>query len=811
MLRNYFKIAFRKIWTQRFYAFTNIIGLAIGISSCLLITLLVLDEVSYDSYHDNAEAIYRVFGRLSMNGDYSEFAQTSSLLADALVSEVPEVVDAVRFRYYGARLVRREESVQTFNEPLVTYVDHSLFDIFTFPLIHGDPQTVLTQPNTLVLTATTAEKYFGNTNPVGQTMVLDNNETFVVDGVCEDIPANSHFHYDVFLSLEGLPEIQNDIWLNSNYYTYFLARPNSDAAQLQAKVDAIHRKHADPEMKQFTGTSLEEFEAAGNFVKYQIQPLKSIHLNSDLMAEHEANGNKAYVWIFSAIALFLLLIACINFMNLATASSMHRAKEVGMRKILGSKKQGLIGQFLFESILMSAIAFSIAILLTNLLMPYFNNLTGKDLTLPLFHPLFFVSTLFGIIIVGLLAGSYPAFFLSAFDPLKVIKGNNLKVGSGIWLRRVLVTAQFTISIILMIGTGVIYNQLRYIQNTRIGFDKEHVLVLNAGSYPQSFESLKNQLNALPEVKSSSVTCYLPIAERACRGHNTFWEEGKNPGKEGLNIDSWETDFNYAATFGIELTEGRYFSTTFTTDSTAVVINEAAAEAFGWEDPIGKRLQFYVSPPAEDIATYTVIGVLKNFNHDNLRTAIDPMAITLAGDSPSTISLRFDATTGVENFIQKVQDIWEAGAAGMPFDYSFLDERFNRMYESEQRLGRVFIIFAGLAIFIACLGLFALASFSAERRKKEISIRKVLGASVPNLVGQLSKEFIQLVLIALLIATPIAWYFMQKWLQNFAFHDDIQLWIFAATGILAIGIALLTVSFQSFKTAFANPIDSLRNE
>ncbi|MEM0992070.1 MAG: ABC transporter permease [Bacteroidota bacterium] len=808
MLQNYLKIAWRKIWTQRFYAGINILGLAIGIACCLLISLFVLDELNYDSFNEKADRIYRITMDLKMNGQVQEFAVVTSRLKDAVVSEIPEIETAGRFRSTGQWLVRKEGVVQNLRETKAIYADAEVFDIFTIPLLQGDPNQILQEPNTLVLSQSAAERYFGTANAVGEILILDNEESYRVDGVYEDLPSNSHFHYDFFLSMEGLEEVKNDIWLDNNFFTYFLLKPNAATDNIAAKINEIFRNNARAQMNEFSGSdnAFEEFESAGNSVTYDIQFLKSIHLDSNLIPEHEPNGSRAFVWIFSAIALFILMIACINFMNLSTARSANRAKEVGMRKVLGSQRSNLIGQFLAESTLMSAIAFIFAIGICLLVMPAFNDLTDKTLSIPFIHPLFIAAVLTGIAGVGLLAGSYPAFFLSAFDPLKTIKGKLQQGSKSGRLRQILVTSQFSISIILMIGTGVIYNQLKYIQNQRLGFDKEQVLILNTFGYSNSFESLKNQIEVLPEVNSTTASCFLPAFGKFCRNNVEFWETGKNPNTDSQTIQWWSGDYDYLQTLGIELKTGRFFEEQFSTDTTAVVLNEAAVRAFSLENPIGSRLQ---NDP--NMKPLTVIGVIKNFNFNSLRDEITPLVMTLNTESDSRLAIRVEAGTNMGNFISKIENIWQQNAPSEPIDYTFLDESINQVYESEQRLGTIFLLFAGLAIFIACLGLFALVAFTAERRKKEISIRKTLGASVSNLVSLLSKEFLILVIVALIISIPIAYYAMYQWLQSFAYRIKLQWWVFALAGVVAIGIALLTVSFQSVKAALANPVKSLRSE
>jgi putative ABC transport system permease protein len=808
MLNNYIKIAWRQLRAQPFYSLVNIGGLAIGISACLLIALLVQHELSYDRFNEQAGDIYRLAEDLKFNGEQKKYAFSPSLLSDALISEVPEVIDAVRFRTYGPRLLRKDGTVQNVQEDRVTHVDHQLFDIFTIPITDGDAETVLKEPNTLVLTASAAEKYFGNSSPVGQNMILDNRKTYRVDGVCEDIPVNSHFHFDVFLSTAGLDELQNTMWLSNNVNTYLLTRLGTDQDALTQKVNAVFHQHAEPDLQDLAGMSIAEFEAAGNFIRYDLQPLTSIHLQSNLVGEHEVNGNLTYVWIFVAVALFILLIGCINFMNLSTARSAHRAMEVGMRKVLGSGKKELVRQFLTESTLMTTIAFGLAIGISYLLLPAFNELTDKTLRIPITDPIFLSSIGIGVVAIGLLSGSYPAFFLANFKPLKVIKGKGSTLTGGTQIRRVLVTAQFTISIVLMIATGVIYKQLQYMQKERLGFEREQVMILDANSLPGSIESLQNELEVLPEIQHLTATCYLPV-DSYCRNGNAVWEKGKNPATDGVNTSYWYTNYGYIETLGMSMAEGRFFSEDYASDSTAIVVNEACVSAFGWDDPLNKQIQVYQG--TDEVLTLSVIGVVKDFNYDNLRSSIEPLVLQLDTDASSKLIMRFDAQAGVRTFVEKVKNIWEATAPGLPFQYSFLDAQFDAMYEADQQLGQVFTIFAGLAIFIACLGLLALAAYTSERRKKEIGVRKVLGASIGQLVALLSKEFILLVAIALVLAIPIAWYGMHRWLENFAYRVTMSWWLFALAGMLAVSIALLTVSVQSIKAALANPVKSLKRE
>lgn len=811
MLRNYLKITWRNLSKQRFYAGINILGLAIGVACCLLISLYVWDELSYDSYNEKADRIYRVTSDINFGGKRTAYAVAQAPLAKTLREEVPEVETSCRFRNWGSFLVRREGHTQNFKEERVTWADHEVFDVFTIPIVDGDPKTVLKEPGTLMLSESTAYKYFKTENPIGQTLILNDDDPFKVVGVYKDIPANSHFHYDILLGMEGLEESKSQVWLSHNFITYAVATPGTDPKIIEGKIEKLFKKYGGPQVKQFTGATIEEIESHGEGAWYTLMPLRRIHLHSNLVAEHEPNSDVAYVWIFSAIALFILAIACINFMNLATARSANRAKEVGMRKVLGSLRKDLIGQFLTEAIAMSAIAFIVSLVLSRIAMPYFNQLTGKKLDLPLGSPGFIAALAIGMLLTGLLAGSYPAFYLSAFQPMSVLKGR-LKMGarSG-WLRNGLVVFQFAISLILIIGTGVIYRQLNFIQNKRLGFNKDQVLILD-DTYVlrDKFKAFKNSLEAMPEVKSATSTCYLPV-NTSCRDEETLYPEGKSPDDSSVSLQNWWVDYDYLKTLGMEMKEGRFFSRDFGSDSTAMILNEAAVKKFGFEQPIGQRIVKYVNNELTETSTFTVIGVVKDFHFQSLRSNIDALCMYLNDNATGMMSIRFDPSTGTSGVVEKVRKNWESVAGDQPMDFTFLDDRFRDMYHSEQRLGTIFIVFAGLAVFIACLGLLALAAFTAERRTKEIGIRKVLGATTSNIIVLLTTEFTRWVLVASLVAIPLAYLGARKWLQHFAYQTQLSWWIFAIALGVAILVAILTVSFQAIKAAVSNPVESLRAE
>ncbi len=809
MFQNYLKIALRNLQKQRFYAGINILGLSIGVACCLLISLFVWDEWNYDSFNEKADRIYRVHSDINFGGKREIYAVAQAPLAQALREEVTGVEASCRFRGYGSWLIRREGTTQNFNEDRAVWAEPQVFDVFTLPLKYGDPASQIKEPNTLAMSVSAARRHFGEVDPVGQNLILNNETTYKITGVFEDIPVASHFHYDFLLSMAGLEEAKSPIWLSHNFQTYFVLKPGSDPKEVEAGINAMFKKYAGPQVKQALGTTLEEIEAQGSWARYTLMPLRDIHLKSSLVAEHEPNSDIAYVWMFSAIALFILLIACINFMNLSTARSSNRAKEVGIRKVLGSVKKNLVGQFLTEALLMSCIAFAIAILLALVAMPYFNQLTGKELLLPISSLGFVGALLAGALFTGLLAGSYPAFYLSAFKPIEVLKGK-LQAGmrSG-WLRHSLVVFQFAISVLLIVGTLVIYQQLHFIQNKRLGFNKEQVFMLyDTYVLKEKFEGFKNELAALPEVKSVSTSCFLPI--NSCRSDNSVGQEGKDAGQGSLNMQCWQADYDYLNTLGIEMKEGRFFSKEFSTDSLAVVLNETAVKKFGYANPIGQRVWRFADQDLKEKITYTVIGVVKDFHFENLREGIGPLGFFLDPNADGMLSMRFDASD-VNGFMEKVKAKWDSHSPGQPFDYAFLDDRFTQMYQSEQRLGNIFMVFAGLAIFIACLGLLALAAFTAERRSKEIGVRKVLGASTGNIVTLLTSEFTRWVVLANLIALPLAWWGAKRWLQSFAYRSEVNWQIMAFALVIILAIALLTVSFQSIKAALANPMKSLRSE
>jgi len=807
MLKNYLKVAIRNLWKNKSFSAINIFGLAIGIGTCLLITLYVLDELSFDRFNKNSARIYRANVDLKFGGAEQKFAVNCAPLAFTMVKDYPQIENAVRFRNYGPSVVKKGN--QNIQEQNVIYTDSTIFDVFTIPIIAGNPKKALTEPNSVVISESIAKKYFGKTDVLGKQLLFDNRKLYAVSGVIKDIPQNSHFHYDFFISLAGDPYSREDNWLSFNFNTYLLLKQGTDPKVIQAKFDEILKKHIFPQAESIMHITADEFKKSGNYINLNLTPLTDIHLKSDRIGELSANSSMQTVYIFSAIAIFILLIACVNFMNLSTARSANRAKEVGVRKVLGTRRSDLINQFLTESVLLSLISFIIALAISLLLLPFFNQLASKHFTLsPFAHPLLLPLLFLFAVAVGLLAGSYPALYLSAFKPIEVLKG---KLGAGFkssYFRSSLVVFQFFISIFLIIGTIVIFRQLNYIQNKKLGFNKEQVLTIkHTYVLDKNAEVFKDEVLKLPGVKSATVSGYLPVP--SSRSDNPFFPEGEIDNKKAVAMQNWSIDYDYINTLGMEMLHGRNFSKAFATDSNSVIINETAARLFGYQNPVGKKISKLIDINSTSMKNYTVIGVVKNFHFASLRENIGALCMVL-DKSTDAVSFRL-STNNIAGTVKNVEAIWKKLAPGEAFTYSFLNEDFNAMYASEQRTGKIFIVFALLAIFIACLGLLGLVTYAAEQRTKEIGIRKVLGASVSNIAGMLSKDFLKLVIIAAFITFPVAWWVMNKWLQDFAYRINISWWIFIVAGLVAVLIALITVSFEAIKAAVSNPVKSLRTE
>jgi putative ABC transport system permease protein len=795
MFQNYLKTALRSLKKNKGFTLINIFGLTLGLSICLLIVFYVVDELSYDRFNTKADRIFRVNSNIKFGESTLSFAQAGAPMAATLVREFPEVEKAVRLSIiHGTHFKKGDVRVL---ENGGVYSDPGIFDVFTLPMIEGDPATALATPNSIVLTESMAKKYFNDTHVIGRTLTLDDSRIRAVTGVIKDIPRQSHFNFDFFLSMTSLPDARSIYFNAINTNTYLLLRPGADHKKLASKFPALLRKVL---AAQPGGWDMDAFEKSGNYFRMDLTPLTDIHLRSDRARELGANSDIQYIYIFSAIALFILLVACINFINLSTARSANRAREVGVRKVLGSSRRWLIAQFLSESMIVTLVATILAILTAWLLLPVFNRLSGKELVVTVHTIRWLLPALLGIILfVGLLAGSYPAFFLSSFQPIEVLKGRLTAGFKGAGIRGFLVVFQFSVSIFLIIGTQVIYHQLHFIQKKDLGFNRNQVLIVkNVESIPNP-QLLKQEVKQLPGVTNATLSSFLPTGKKR-------WPNFVSTATTDVNVDFWPVDEDYIATLGMTLVRGRSFSRQFTTDSTAMVINEAAAAMMGFAaDPLNKKI--YIGVHRKE---YTVIGVVKDFNFSSLRDHITPLVMMLDRPDQNALSIRVN-TANLPALMARVEDKWNKLSGRQQFEYSFMDQDFDALYRAEQRMGQLCVVFTSLAILIACLGLFGLSIYAAEQRNREIAIRKVLGAEVPGLVAMLSRDFLKWVVLSILIATPLAWFFLQKWLQSFAYRDTIQWSVVVTAALGALLIAFLTVGYQSIKAALSNPIESLRAE
>jgi putative ABC transport system permease protein len=805
MLQNYFKIAWRNLLRNRAFSAINIVGLAIGLASCMLISLYVLDELSFDRYNDKADQIVRVVFKGTMQGGKINESHVMPPTGPALKADYPEVLEATRIRQAGRPKILIGEKL--FKDDDMAFVDANFFKVFTLPFIKGNEKNALTEPNTVVLTKETAKKYFGSEDPVGQLISFKDSPTpFKVTGVSKEVPHNSHFHYSIFSSMASLEEAKSTSWMQSEFFTYLLLQKGYDYKKLEAKIPQTVEKYMGPQIQKAMGLTMAEFRKTGNDLGLFLQPLTDIHLRSDFVYDTGKSGDIKYVYIFGAVAAIMLVIACINFMNLSTAGASKRAREVGVRKVMGSKKQELIWQFLLESILLTSISLVLATTLAFLFLPLFNELSGKELTLqtsslPQLVP---AILLFGLV-VGILAGSYPAFFLSSFKPIAILKGKFTAGKGSIGLRSGLVVVQFCISIILIIGTAVVFQQLRYIQNKKLGYNNEQVVVLDTWPLQNNQEAFRNELKQDTRIGGISTSGYVPAGDSYNNNYLIYPDEQSTTLVKSIR---YEVDAHYIPTLGMELAYGRNFSGEFGNDSAGVILNETAASMLGWDKNALDHTISRFSSEGEK-STYRVIGVVKDFHFRSLHERITPLVMTLTRDAG--ISIIKIQTKDVNGVLASMKAKWDKFKPDNAFEYSFLDERFNNTYKAEQKTGQILGIFSALTIFVASLGLFGLATFTAQQRTKEIGVRKVLGASVISVTALLSGDFLKLVGIAIIIAMPVAWYGMNQWLQNFEYKTEISFWTFILAGVLSVAVALFTVSFQSVKAALTDPVKSLRSE
>lgn len=803
MFKNYLKIAYRNLVKHKSYSLLNIFGLSLGITCCILIFAYIGYELSYDGYHKNADNIFRIVSRRSVSGQTSELAISPAPVGPTMVEELPEVVDAVRFSPTVKRVFAYQD--RTFFEEGVLYVDQSVFNVFSFELIEGDPETALEVPFTMVFTEKTAQKYFGDKSPVGKNIKWDNKFNYRVTGVVKDPPPNSHFTFNALASFSTFIKYDPRIgsWNGGNFQTYLLLEENTDLEKFEQKMKGFHEKYLGPALKE-RGIELEAY----------LQPLKSIHLHSHVQYELGDNSDIRLIYAFWAIAVIILLIACINFMNLATARSAGRAKEVGMRKVLGAQRTKLIVQFLGESFVFAVLSLGLAVLLAQAFFPYFSGLADKAISLDSFDAPYLYAVLAAVVLfVGFLAGSYPAFYLSAFKPISALRGHVPEGSKSSRFRSILVVFQFALSIILIICTIIVFNQHEYMQKKNLGFNKKNLLAvaIQNDEVRIGLESFKQELLNINGVENGGLSSMVP-------GEMYLFSIGTYP--EGyardqtVRMDNFLVDYGFLDTFEIEVVKGRGFSKEITTDFTdAVMINETAARNFGWDDPLGKTIEI---PSDGGLARKIVIGVFKDIHQRSLYSVVEPTVIQYIGTEGAIenrarrLTLRLSSGDLAET-MAKIEQKWKETFPNHPYYSFFIDEFFDGQHRAEERLGSIFRTFSLLAIIIGCLGLFGLASFTAEQRTKEIGIRKVLGSSVSSIVVLLCRKFFLLLLIANVFAWPVAFFAMKKWLQNFPYPVGIGIGTFVITALFAFGIALFTVGYQSFKAARANPVDTLRYE
>jgi putative ABC transport system permease protein len=806
MLKNYLKIALRFMLRQKGFSIINIAGLTIGITCSLLIILYIYDELSYDKFHPDAEQIYRLGFRGVLEGKKFNSTQTGLLLAQSLDEDVPEIESVLRIANWKTFPIRFED--KAFTEPSLLLADSNFFRFFNFKLVEGHPDSVLAGERKIVITESAARRYFnyqrnGDQSPIGKIINLAQGYTATVAGIAADPPLNSHFHFSVILSLKSFTTTARSDYMTGTVFTYFKLKPGAQLDDAFAKFNNIIEYKIGAQREQEQNTTLANFKAQGNDIAFFSQPLLNIHLRSQLNDEFEPNSDVQYLFTFGSIALFITALACINFMNLSTARSASRAKEVGIRKAVGAPYNRLMTQFLLESYLYIVIAVVISLLFILVLLPVFNLFTGKQLSFTvLANPVFLACAIICVVVSGLLAGSYPAFYLSHFSPVEVLRGKLRQQIRSYGIRNGLVVFQFFISSVLIISTLVVYLQIRYIQQANIGFDKDNIInLLHTRNLGENGVAFKNELLSHPEISSASYANRLPP--------HVDWQSVftlLDTEKDYL-LGVYEMDYDHLETMRYEMLEGRFFSEQNPADTNAVILNEAAARKLGLSIFTGKKL---ITNYDQTKREREIIGIVKDFNFQSLKEPIQPLAIILGPQPNWEIAIRL--TKGeTESKIALVKTLWKKYADNAPFEYTFLDKNFEAKHRTEKRIGFLFLLFTSLAIFIACLGLFGLAAFIAEQRTKEIGIRKVVGASVREIVLMINRDFMRLVGIANLVAWPVAWWIMHTWLNEFAFRIPFPWWVLLVAGVITLVIAFLSISFQALKAAEGNPVRSLRNE
>ncbi len=804
MLKNYLTVALRSLRRQKGYAALNVVGLAVGLACCGFIGLYVQDELSYDRFNERADRIVRVVREIRSGGEEIDSAPTSAPMAPALEAEFPEVEHAVRLVMASGLLERVSGTERVrYQEPAVAYGDAAIFEVFSFPLVAGDPARALVEPNAVVLTESLARKYFGDTDPMGQPLRLDDQVTLTVTGVMRDVPPTSHLAFDAVVSFATW-EAMAPSWLitewNANYlYTYLLLPKAYDPADLEAKLSAFVDRHLG-----------EVAHATFESLALRLQALTGIYLHSDLQGEAGPTGDPTRLYVFSLVGVFILLIACVNFTNLATARAAQRAKEVGLRKAIGAWRSQLIGQFLAESVLVSLAAFVLALGLSQLLLPAFNALAGKDVGTLWSYGGRYALLLAGLaLVVGLGAGSYPAFVLSGFRPAAVLRGPFRGSRQGALLRKGLVVVQFAVTIVLLVGTGVVHRQLGYMRGQGLGFDQEQLLVVDFQGDTGVQEQWEGVAHALAGARGVAAVAFSSAVPGERQSQFSIVYEGPDGTEQRGEMNEYAVDYDFAPTYGLTVVAGRNLSAEVPTDtSRAYLLNEAAVAALGYRTPeevIGRR--FHIGGMDE---TGEVVGVVRDFHYHGLRERVEPLVLHVLPSFYGYVTVRVRADAAGEA-VAALEQVWAEAVPQRPFEYQFLDERFDEQYRAEEQFGRIFSVFAGLAIFVACLGLFGLASFTAVQRTKEVGVRKVLGASAASIVALLSRDFLKLVAVAFVVAVPVAYWGMSRWLDGFAYRVTIGPGVFALAGGLTLLISLVAVSAHTLRAATADPVKSLRYE
>jgi len=793
---------------QRGYVILNVSGLAIGLTSFLFITLYVINELSYDRFHQNYENIYRlkVVGRMA--GGEIDQAVTAAPMAQAMINDYPEVLKATRVTRMGEWLIKYGDN--RFNEDGVLFADSSFFSVFDFRLLKGDPETALARPKSVILTEEYAKKYFGDQDPMDKQMSFEaDTVVYTVTGVVQDVPDNSHIKFDMLASMSSYPgQANNQFWINHSFYTYIVVKDGTDKDILEEKFQGMVTKYVGPQITQALGISIEDFLNAGNSFRYVLEPLKDLHLRGAKQYNLEPLGSQSTVYIFAVIALLILIIAIINYINLATARSATRAREVGVRKVAGANKQGLVFQFLGESVLIVTVATLIAVILVYALTPSFNQLIGKEMSAGIIdNPAGILSLIVLILLVGISSGAYPAFVLASFNPIEVLKGTLNPGSMSKNMRGVLVVIQFTISIVIIIGAIIVYRQLNYITKKDLGFNKENLIVIRrSDSFFRQREAFRDQLLQIPGVENVGFSRAVP----GITFNNNAFLLDDDPEKNTYLINQTQVSFDFAQTLGVELAAGRFFSREYGEDSTAILINEAAVKSLGLTDPVGKYILQPQGP--QQFQRLKIIGVMKDFNIASMHTPIEPVCFTVlgnfGGDQYATVRL---SGNDVPETLKTIEQKWQTFTANQPFQYDFFTDSWNNLYSSEMKTEKIFILFAVLAIFIACLGLLGLITYITNKRTREIGIRKTYGASVQVILRLLSREVVYLILISSLFAYPVAYFGSKYWLEGFASKVNVSplIYIIATLGALAIG--WLSILYQTLKAASYNPADALRIE